>query len=84
MIRGIMACIVGFVVSGCAFSNTAKLGVLVLDDMTGMPMEGVRVRGGFTVNAGWEAVKGSPLPKRLVVSGISTSRRIWSPGRTAP
>ena len=25
-------------------------------------MEGVRVRGGFTVNAGWEAVKGSPLP----------------------
>ena len=58
----VMTWIVGFMVSGCAFSDTAKLGVLVLDDMTGVPIEGVRVRGGFTVYAGWKAVKGSPLP----------------------
>jgi hypothetical protein len=58
--------IVGALVSlmaGCVFADTAKLGVLVLDEETGMPVEGVKVRGGFKVQArSWSAVKCSPLP----------------------
>jgi len=54
-----------FVISlaiGCACADTAKLGVLVLDEVSGMPIEGARVRGGFTIRTGWGSVKGSPLP----------------------
>ena len=30
----VMVCIVGFIVSGCAFSDTAKIEALVLDEIT--------------------------------------------------
>ena len=49
--------ILAMLASGCVFADTAKLGVLVLDEVTCQPVEGVKVRGGFTVRArGWDAV----------------------------
>ena len=51
------------VMSGVAVADTAKLEVLVLDDVTGQPIEGALVRGGFEVEVpSWERVKGNPRP----------------------
>lgn len=59
----IMSVLLSMLVSGCVFADTAKLGILVVDEVTGLPIEGAKVRGGFKVMArGWDAVKGSPLP----------------------
>jgi len=62
MMRVIFIALFFIAAAGCANADIAKLGVLVLDDITNEPVEGVKVRGGFMVNAGWNAVKGSPLP----------------------
>ena len=62
MHKGMMIGVLVSLVAGCVFADTAKLGVLVLDEETGMPVEGVKVRGGFKVQArSWAAVKCSPL-----------------------
>ena len=45
-----------------AFLDVAKLGVLVLDESTGLPVKDVLVRGGFENYHGWLAVKGAPPP----------------------
>ncbi len=58
----VMACIVGFMVSGCAFSDTAKIEALVLDEITGEPLHDVEVIGSFSVNHGWRAWKGYSGP----------------------
>jgi hypothetical protein len=62
MMREILIVLFFIAAAECASADIAKLGVLVLDDITNEPVEGVKVRGGFMVNAGWNAVKGSPLP----------------------
>ena len=38
--------ILAMLASGCVFADTAKLGVLVLDEVTCKPIEGAKVRGG--------------------------------------
>ena len=58
MTRTILGVLVSFAAAGCVTADTAKMGVLVLDDASGEPMEGVKVRGGFTIRAGWSAVMG--------------------------
>ena len=58
----VMVCIVGFIVSGCAFSDTAKIEALVLDEITGEPLHDVEVIGSFSVNHGWRAWKGYSGP----------------------
>lgn len=63
MKRIIMTVVLSMLMTGCIFADTAKLGVLVLDEATGQPIEGVKVRGGFRVRAGGlSVVKGAPLP----------------------
>ncbi len=63
MRRIITSVILPLLASGCAFADTAKLGVLVLDEETCLPIEGAKVRGGFRVRAGGlSVVKGAPLP----------------------
>ena len=62
MRRIITSVILSMLASGCVFADTAKLGVLVVDEVTGLPIEGAKVRGGFKVQArSWAAVKCSPL-----------------------
>ena len=43
MNKGISIGILAVFAMGCALADTARLGVLVHDDNTGLPMEGVRV-----------------------------------------
>ena len=61
-----------------AFLDVAKLGVLVLDESTGLPVKDVLVRGGFENYHGWLAVKGAPPPNenfaRTDVNGRCTVR----------
>ena len=45
-------------------ADTAKVEVAVLDDATGLPIEGVRVTGYFTVDIGWRAWTESSVPNK--------------------
>lgn len=74
MMRTILGVLVLFALAGCVVADTAKLGVLVLDDASGEPMEGVKVRGGFTIRAGWSVVKGPPLPNECFKSTDKNGR----------
>ena len=47
-----------------ALADTAKVEVVVLDDATGRPIEGVRVTGYFTVDIGWRAWTESSVPNK--------------------
>ena len=47
-----------------ALADTAKVEVAVLDDDTGLPIEGVRVTGYFTVDIGWRAWTESSVPNK--------------------
>ena len=47
-----------------ALADTARVGVSVLDDATGLPIEGVRVTGYFTVDIGWRAWTESSVPNK--------------------
>lgn len=54
---------VSVVVCGIAAADTAKFETVVLDEVTGEPVAGAMVRGGFEVAIpSWECVKGSPRP----------------------
>ena len=56
----LVVCIIA--VSAMALFDTAKLGVFVVDDVSGMPVKDVLVRGAFENYHGWDAVKGAPPP----------------------
>lgn len=70
-----------------AVAETAKFTALVLDDATGEPIANVRVNGGFDMNHGWLAVKGSPGPNnvkgvtdgkgRCELKGETNTGRVW-------
>ena len=47
-----------------ALADTAKVEVVVQDDATGRPIEGVRVTGYFTVDIGWRAWTESSVPNK--------------------
>ena len=47
-----------------ALADTANVEVVVLDDATGLPLEGVRVTGYFTVDIGWRAWTESSVPNK--------------------
>ena len=47
-----------------ALADTAKVEVVVLDDAAGLPIEGVRVTGYFTVDIGWRAWTESSVPNK--------------------
>ncbi len=47
-----------------ALADTAKVDVAVVDDDTGLPVEGVRVTGYFTVDIGWRAWTESSVPNK--------------------
>ena len=47
-----------------ALADTAKVAVVVLDDAAGLPIEGVRVTGYFTVDIGWRAWTESSVPNK--------------------
>lgn len=57
-----------------ALADVAKVGVLVLDDETGLPMEGVPVTGYFRINSGWLAFKGGEPPNRDFASTDAEGR----------
>lgn len=64
-----------------AFSDIAKLGVLVVDDTTGKPIPNVKVTGIFHKDNGWLRVKGPPEPDLdEVVTDANGRCRVW--GRT--
>ena len=68
-------------VGGLAQAFVAKVGVLVVDDGTGKPLRDITVTGYFSVNNGWGAWKGTPLPnKDTAVTDINGRCRVW--GRT--
>ena len=47
-----------------ALADTAHVEVVVLDDATELPLEGVRVTGYFTVDIGWRAWTESSVPNK--------------------
>ena len=64
-----------------AYSDIAKLGVLVVDDTTGRPIPNVKVTGIFHKDNGWLRVKGPPEPDfDEVVTDANGRCRVW--GRT--
>lgn len=64
-----------------AYSDIAKLGVLVVDDTTGRPIPNVKVTGIFHKDNGWLRVKGPPEPDLdEVVTDANGHCRVW--GRT--
>ena len=57
-------------------ADTAKVEVAVLDDDTGLPIEGVRVTGYFTVDIGWRAWTESSVPNKA--EALTDNRGLWS------
>lgn len=61
-----------------AYSDIAKLGVLVVDDTTGKPIPNVKVTGVFHKDNGWMAVKGTARPDTdEAVTDANGRCRLW-------
>ena len=62
MRRIITSVILSMLASGCVFADTAKIEAFVIDELTERPLANVEVTGCFSMNYGWQAVKGRSGP----------------------
>lgn len=61
-VKRALVCAGAMAFAGCICADTAKIGALVLDGVTGGPIPNAKVEGCFDMDYGWAAFKGNPGP----------------------